>query len=139
MFFKRKKKEKRPTRVLYEGMVKRMDVRNGSFVWLKDHRTNEEFCAELSIMKVIIDLPNGMLSKKIETKTPAGSIKLRLKHILENLGDRETYFKFIHFNRPVHVRIAGVPGGDVDINFSEGGSEDGLRKEVEEEDGTGEE
>lgn len=137
-WFRKKRKERRP-RVLFDGLVKRMDVRYGSFIWLQVAGTEEEFVGDLSIHRVVVDLPSGMLSRKVEAKTEDGHVKLKLKYILDNLGDRHRYFKFVQFKRPVHIRIKGVRGGDAEIFIgeAEGGKENGLREETEEEDGPG--
>ena len=37
---------------------------------------------------------------------------------MENLGNRHRYFKFVHFKRPVHVKVFGVPHGKVELTFS---------------------
>ena len=133
-WFKRKNKKDIVGRTLYEGFVKRMDVRYGSFIWLKDRDTGKEFYSDVSIERVVIDLPDGILSKKVETRTKDGLVKLRLRTILENLGDREGFYKYIYFTRPMHVKVFGVPGKNVELTFSEGGIKDGFREEVEEED-----
>ena len=95
-----------------------MDVRYGSFIWLKDRDTDKEFVADVSIEKVVIDLPDGILSKKTQTKTEEGLVKKKLRYILENLGDRDHYFKFIQFSKPVYVVVKGELGGNVEVLFT---------------------
>jgi len=112
-----RKKGPDPT-VLFDSDVKKMDVRNGSFVWLLDRKSGKEFCGDFSIKKVLIDLDEPDLSKKVQTKTEKGLVKIPLKEILENLGNRHRYFKFVHFKRPVHVKVFGVPQGNVELTFS---------------------
>jgi len=130
-----KKKKEIVGRTLYEGFVKRMDVRYGSFLWLKDRDTGKEFYSDVMIERIVIDLPDGVLSKRIETRTKDGLVKLRLRTILEDLGDKEGYYKFIYFKKPMHVKVFGVPGKNIELTFSEGGIKDGFREEVKEEAG----
>ena len=107
-----------PPKVLFDSDVKKMDVRNGSFIWLLDRETGKEFCGDFSIKKVVIDLPEKDLSKRISAKTLDGPVKIPLRYILENLSDRRGYYKLVHFKTPVHVRVHGVPSGDVELTFS---------------------
>ena len=116
---KKKRKGVKPE-VLFDGPVKKLDVRNATFIWLKGGDGEEEYYADVSIEKVVIDLPDGMLSKKVQCKTEKGLIKLKLGTILENLSNRDRYFKFINLNRPVHFRIYGIDGGDVEVTVSKG-------------------
>lgn len=104
--------------VLFDSDVKKMDVRNGSFLWLLDRKTGKELCGDFSIKKIIINLDEPDLSAKVRTKTEKGLVKIPLKEILENLGSRSRIFKFIHFKRAVHVKVFGVPQGKVELTFS---------------------
>lgn len=105
-------------RVLFDSDIKKMDVRNGSFIWLIDKGNGKEFCGDFSIKKVYIELPDGELAKRIHVKTLDGLVKIPLRDILENLGDRHGYYKFVHFKTPVRVKVFGVPNGDVELTFS---------------------
>jgi len=107
-----------PPKVLFDSDVKKMDVRNGAFIWLLDKATGKEFCGTFSIGKVLIELPEVELKRRIHVKTLNGLVKIPLRDILENLGDRHGYYKFVHFRVPVHVRVHGVPGGNVELTFS---------------------
>jgi hypothetical protein len=112
-------RKKRPDpAVLFDSDVKKMDVRNGSFLWLLDRKAGKEFCGDFTIKKILIDLGEPDLSRKVQTKTEEGLVKIPLKEILENLGNKHRYFKFIHFKRPVHVKVFGVPHGKVELTFS---------------------
>jgi len=104
--------------VLFEANVKKMDIRNGSFLWFLDRDSGKEFSGDHSIKKVVIDLPDQDLAKKVEAKTVDGLVKIPLKVILENLGSRHKFFKFVHLKKPVHVTVFGVLNGDVDLTFS---------------------
>jgi hypothetical protein len=104
--------------VIFDSDIKKMDVRNGSFLWLLDRSSGKELCAECRIKKIIIELDERDLLRKVQTKTEKGLVKLPLKDILENLGSKRRYFKFVHFTRPVHVRVFGAVHGDVELTFS---------------------
>jgi hypothetical protein len=104
--------------VMFDSDVKKMDVRNGSFVWLLDRDSGKEFCGDFCIKKVLINLDEKALILKARTKTEKGLVNIPLKEILENLGNKHRYFKFIHFKRPVHVKVFGVPHGKVELTFS---------------------
>jgi hypothetical protein len=113
----RKKKVLDPA-VIFDSDIKKMDVRHGTFLWLLDRQSSKEFCADCRIKKVIIELDERDLLRKVQTKTEKGLVKLPLKEILENLGSKRRYFKFVHFTRPVHVTVFGAVHGDVDLTFS---------------------
>jgi hypothetical protein len=112
-----KKKGPAPA-VLFDSDVKKLDIRNGAFVWLLNKETGKEFCGNFGIKKVIIDLPDAELAKKVDTRTMDGLVRLPLRDILENLGNRRGYFKFVHLKRTIHVKVYGVPNGDVVLTFS---------------------
>ena len=104
--------------VIFDSDIKKMDARHGSFLWLLDRHSGKEFCGDCHIKKIIIELDERDLVKKVQTKTEDGLVKLPLKEILENLGAKRRYFKFVHFTRPVHVRVFGAVHGDVELTFS---------------------
>ena len=106
--------------VLFDSDVKKMDVRYASFLWLLDSKDGKEFCGTVSIRKVIIDLEESDLNQKVRTKTDKGLVKIPLKDILDRLGNKHTYYKFVHFKRPLHVKVFGALQGDVELTFSPG-------------------
>jgi len=112
-----KKKGPDPT-VLFDSDVKKMDIRNGSFLWLQDRKSGKEFCGNFTINKVVIDLDEAELTGKARTKTEDGLVNIPLKVILENFGNKHRYFKFVHLKRSVHVRVFGAPEGKAEVTFS---------------------
>jgi hypothetical protein len=104
--------------VMFDSDVKKMDVRNGSFVWLLDRDSGKEFCGDFCIKKVLINLDEKALILKARTKTEKGLVNIPLKEILENLGNKHRYFKCVHLSRSVHVKVFGVVHGNVELTFS---------------------
>jgi hypothetical protein len=114
MFLRRLfRKKKIKDEEVFSGVVKKMDVRRGSFLWLHGPRMKEEFVGDFSITRVEVDLPEKVLMQRVETKTKSGLTRVKLKEILDNLANHRKFFKFVKLRFPIHVRIVGEKGGDV--------------------------
>jgi hypothetical protein len=118
MFHKKAHKTMVPRKVIFDGIVKKMDVRGGeerTFIWLKERGTEREFTGNFTITSVKADLPTSFLQETIYFMEGRNKREAPLSELLGNMTDKSREFKFVRLARALRFEV--VASGDQTVSL----------------------
>ena len=122
MFFQKKAhKTMVPKRVMFDGVVKKMDIRGGEdgiFVWLKEKGTEKEFTGNFKKVEVRVDLPRSFLDEKVHFMEGRQKREAPLSELLDHMEDVTREFKFVRLARGLRFEVRSTGDDAILISVS---------------------
>lgn len=122
MFFqKRAYKTMVPKKIMFDGVVKKMDIRGGEdgiFLWLKEKGTEREFTSNFKKLELRVDLPRSFLEETIHFMEGRQKREAPLSELLDNMADVTREFKFVRLARGLRFEVKSTGDDAILIKVS---------------------